>query len=113
MTPQIAASARQTMIVYALASRQVQETVNLFRTREEAEAAVREIVNDEPQLAADVFVAEIELEDRASTSRAARREAEVVRRICDVSARRRRGASPPLLTRCRPRCRPLHAERGD
>jgi hypothetical protein len=51
------------MIVYALASRHVQETVDLFRTREEAEAAVREIVNVEPQLAADVFVAEIELED--------------------------------------------------
>jgi hypothetical protein len=29
------------MVVYALASRQVQETVDLFGTRDEAEAAVR------------------------------------------------------------------------
>jgi hypothetical protein len=51
------------MVVYALASRQVQETVDLFRTRDEAEAAVREILRYEPRLAGDVFVAEIELED--------------------------------------------------
>jgi hypothetical protein len=51
------------MILYALASRQVQETVDLFPTREEAEAAVRLVVNDEPRLAADAFVAVIELED--------------------------------------------------
>jgi hypothetical protein len=51
------------MILYALASRQVQETVDLFSTREEAEAAVRVVIHDEPLLAPDVFVAEIELED--------------------------------------------------
>ena len=53
------------MILYALASRVVQETVDLFPTREEAEAAVREVLQDEPTLRADVFVAEIELEARA------------------------------------------------
>ena len=51
------------MILYALASRQVHETVDLFRTREEAEAAVRVVVEDEPSLFADVFVAEIEIAD--------------------------------------------------
>lgn len=51
------------MILYALASRQVQETVDLFSTREEAEAAVCEVLLDEPRLIGDVFIAEIELED--------------------------------------------------
>lgn len=51
------------MILYALASRQVQETVELFASREEAEAAVRAVVDDEPALAPDAFVAEIELPD--------------------------------------------------
>ena len=43
--------------------RQVQETVDLFRTREEAESAVRQVLQDEPRLVGDAFVAEIELED--------------------------------------------------
>jgi hypothetical protein len=51
------------MILYALASRQVQETVDLFSTLEEAEAAMRQVLHDEPMLRADVFVAEIELEE--------------------------------------------------
>jgi hypothetical protein len=49
------------MIIYALASRRAQETVDLFMTREAAEAAVREVLDDEPALAVDAFVAEIEL----------------------------------------------------
>lgn len=49
------------MILYALASRQVYETVELFRTREEAEAAVRLVIADEPSLSRDVFVAEGEI----------------------------------------------------
>jgi hypothetical protein len=51
------------MIVYALASRHAQETVDLFPTREEAETAAREILQYEPRLSGDVFVAEIELDD--------------------------------------------------
>jgi hypothetical protein len=51
------------MIVYALTSRHVQETVISSAHAKRRRAAVREIVNVEPQLAADVFVAEIEPED--------------------------------------------------
>jgi hypothetical protein len=51
------------MVIYALASRQALETVELFASREEAEAAVRLVVEDEPALAPDAFVAEIELPD--------------------------------------------------
>jgi hypothetical protein len=39
------------MILYALASRHVQETVELFASREEAEAAVRSVIVHEPALA--------------------------------------------------------------
>ncbi len=38
------------VILYALATRQIQETVDRFLTRDEAEVAVREVVHDDPRL---------------------------------------------------------------
>jgi hypothetical protein len=49
------------MIIYALANRAAQETVELFTTREAAEAAVRQVIKDEPTFRPDAFVAVIEL----------------------------------------------------
>jgi hypothetical protein len=56
------------MRVYALTSSQLQnETLDLFLTREAAEAELREILGDEPEWADVLSVVEVELDGRATS----------------------------------------------
>jgi hypothetical protein len=50
-------------VYYGLASRLANETVELFETREEAEQAARDVEERVPELAGDVVIVEIELEE--------------------------------------------------
>jgi hypothetical protein len=50
-------------VYYGLASRLANETVELFETREEAEEAAREVQEKLPELAGDVCIVEIKLEE--------------------------------------------------
>jgi hypothetical protein len=49
--------------LYGVASRDVNETVELFSTREKAEDALRSVVAEAPEVADDVFIEEIEIEE--------------------------------------------------
>lgn len=50
------------MIFYAVASRFVAETIELFQTREDAERALETVCDQAPELADDVCIVEIRLE---------------------------------------------------
>ena len=49
------------MTYYGLASHFIDEAIELYATREAAEQAVRTVIEKTPELANDVFVAEVEL----------------------------------------------------
>ena len=51
------------MIYYGVASYFVSEVMGFFPTREEAEAIVQQVIDEAPELAGDVFVAEIQFEE--------------------------------------------------
>ena len=51
------------MIYHGLASHRVNEALQLFPTREEAQEALEALLEAAPQLAEDAFLVEVEFED--------------------------------------------------
>ena len=51
---------RRMMIYYGVASRAVEEVLEFYSTREEAESVVRTVVEQAPELEDDAFIAEID-----------------------------------------------------
>jgi hypothetical protein len=54
------------MIYHGLASHRVNQALELFPTREEAQAALDVMLEVAPELAEDAFVTELEIEDPSS-----------------------------------------------
>ena len=50
------------MKLYGVATPRVDEGIELYSSREEAEGELRRVIDDDPRLAADSFIEEVEIE---------------------------------------------------